>query len=442
MKKASLILTLLLIVQFTQAQIITTVAGGGTAYPGDGGQATDAALSLPTWIALDSAGNIYISDHDHYRVRKVYTDGIISTIAGTGIAGFSGDGGPATEAQLNGSYGIAVDNFGNIFFSDNLRIRKIDTNGIINTIAGDGTLYGFNGDGIPATNANGAATSIVVKDGCLYYTDNANNRVRKIDTNGIVFTIAGTTFGIHLDSGDNRSATTVTLNRPGGIKIDCKGNIIFTEFSDKIRMIDTAGIISTIVGTGVAGFNGDGHTPLATQLNFPEDIAIDCDNNMFISDFNNERIRMVTYGADTVVTTFAGTGIAGYNGTNIPATSAQICGPFAMMTDKYGSLYFVDGYNGLIRYIINSVGVGNIVSNELKIQVFPNPSEGNINVNIISHFDEPFLLTIFDMMGRSIFFTSGLTNTSKTLCLNTPGGIYTAQIKIKDEIITKKIIIK
>ena len=439
MKHIILFSAVLLLSTATRAQnIITTVAGGGSTL-GDGGPATDAQLDLPTWICLDKVGNLYISDHDHYRVRKVNTSGIITTIAGTGVQGFSAASEVATAAQLTGPQGIVMDKYGNLFFSDGYRIKKIDTAGIISTIGGNGTV-GYNGDNIPATDAEMTPGGLTVdNNGVLYFTQEIDNRVRKIDTSGIVWTIAGT--GMATYNGDNIPATSANTKEPGGIKIDCNHNIIFTELGGRIRMIDTNGIITTIVGTGVGGYNGDGLSPTSTELSYPEDIAIDCDKRMFISDGQNERVRMVQYSIDTAVTTYAGTGISGFNGDNIPATTAQLRVPGGISVDKYSNLYFVDAYNGRIRYIQNTMAVKNITNSVTQVDVYPNPNSGYFNLLQKTLQDEAIAIQIVDKEGRIVKSLNGNTNSDLLIHLDAPPGIYDVIIKSSKMNVVKKIVV-
>ena len=437
MKHIILFSAVLLLSTATRAQnIITTVAGGGSTL-GDGGPATDAQLDLPTWICLDTVGNLYISDHDHYRVRKVNTSGIITTIAGTGVQGFSAATEVATVAQLTGPQGIVMDKHGNLFFSDGYRIKKIDTAGIISTIAGTGT-FGYNGDSILATAAEIAAGGLTVdNNGVLYFTD--NNRVRKIDTSGIVWTIAGT--GMATYNGDNIPATSANTKEPGGIKIDCNHNVIFTEFGDRIRMIDTNGIITTIVGNGTGGYNGDGLSPTSTELWYPEDIAIDCDKRMFISDGQNERVRMVQYGIDTVVTTYAGTGISGFNGDNIPATTAQLQVPGGISVDKYSNLYFVDAYNGRIRYIRNTVFTPIVNKDKIDIQIYPNPACDFVDLRVTANQSQLATAHICDLLGVTRQSFQITTNKTQRIRLTEPPGVYVLTLMVGENKYTERLIV-
>jgi uncharacterized protein (TIGR03437 family) len=345
------------------AGTIVTVAGTGTAgYDGDNKPAVNAALNVPPFVALDQAGNIYIADQFNHRVRKVDTSGQITTFAGTGAAGYNGDNQPATSAQLNTPIGVFADLAGNLFINDvaNQRIRKVDTNGMITTVAGTG-VTGYNGDGIPATNASfyNPVRAVVDTAGNIYIADQSNHRIRKVDTSGIVTTIAGTGAGTPGFGGYNGDgpATTTQLNNPTAVALDATGNLYFSDqFNHRIREI-TGGKVVTIAGTGTAGFNGDG-APLNTNFNYPGGLILDPTGAIYVADDNNQRVRKIS--ADrSQVTTIAGTGTAGYNGDSIPSTTAQLNGTFGIGLDANGNLYLADSGNGRIRKIISgAAGVG------------------------------------------------------------------------------------
>ena len=275
-----------------RAQVIITVAGTGIAgYYGDGGPATTARISNPGAVYKDLKGNLYIADDFNFRIRKVARDGIISTICGTGRSGYSGDGLPAIYAEIWGQANFIMDTLGNFYFSDygNNCIRRIDTSGIITTIAGSG-VAGFRGDGGLATDAQlKYPTGIAFdKKGNLYIGDFLNYRIRKIDTGGIITTIAGT--GVAGFSPDGSKADTSKLYSFSNMKMDKLGNLYFVD-NNRIRLLDTAGILTTVAGNGIRGYSGDG--TLATEAEITaKEIALDTAGNLFFSD--STTIRKVT----------------------------------------------------------------------------------------------------------------------------------------------------
>ncbi len=255
--------------KITTNGIISTVAGmpNANGFYGDGGQATAAELNFPTGVAIDSLANIYIADNTNNRVRKVNALGIMSTFAGNGTGSFSGDGGAATAAEINVASGVATDTHGNVFIADfyGFRVRKVNSGGTISTVAGNGG-YGFSGDGTPATSASiksfiGVA---VDKTGNIYIADQGNARVRKVNTNGIISTFAGN--GSQNFSGDGGAASTAELNYPYGVGTDMTGNVFIADYAnERIRFVNTIGIINTVAGNGTNSYYGDGGPATAAR---------------------------------------------------------------------------------------------------------------------------------------------------------------------------------
>jgi sugar lactone lactonase YvrE len=336
----------------TIAPVITTIAGDGTiGGGGDGGPATSAQLSLPFQIALDSVGNLYVADALNNRIRKISVTGIISTIAGTGTAGFSGDGGPAASAELNFPTAVTLDASGNVYISegDNHRVRKVDTSGIITTVAGNGTA-GSSGDGGLATDAsiNNPVGLKVDAAGNLIVADQVSNRIRKIDTSGIISTIAG--IGTRGFSGDGSPATDAQLNFPNGVTIDAAGNIYIADtINNRIRKIDTSGIISTIAGNGATGFDGDGGPAINAALNRPYEVKVDAVGNIYVADSDNNRIRKIN--STGIISTIVGNGTAGFSGDGGPAIMAEISSPIGAEVDMTGNIYVADTFNSRIRKV-------------------------------------------------------------------------------------------
>jgi len=346
-----------------QSGVITTVAGGGSPADGlgDGGPATSASLSPPFGVGADGAGNLFIADALSSRVRRVDgQSGVITTVAGTGAPGFFGDGGPATSAMLYSPSGVTTDAFGNLFIADSgiHDVRRVDASGVITTVAGIGTP-GFSGDGGAAT---GAALDTpfglsVDGPGNLFIADVVNNRIRRVDwLSGVITTVAGSA-GQGF-SGDGGAATSATLFQPYGVVVDAGGNLFIADGNNnRIRRVDGAsGVISTVAGTGPSGFLGDGGVATSANFNKPYVAAVDGSGNLFIADDWNHRIRRVD-GQSGVTTTVAGTGTAGFSGDGGPATSAEFYAPQGVGVDGSGNLFIADTLNSLIRRVDGQSGV-------------------------------------------------------------------------------------
>lgn len=342
------------------AQQVSTIAGNGTpSYSGDGGPATQATINTAVHVATDLFGNLYIADQNNNRVRKVNSQGIITTFAGNGAQGFSGDGGPATQAALNLPTGVCTDAAGNLYIDDtgNFRVRKVDTSGNITTVAGNG-IEASTGDGGPATQASMyiAIRCVVDASGNLYVTDQSGQKIRMINPSGIISTFAGTGLnaGPHslgAYSGDGGPATAAELNNPTAITVDSSGNIYFSDqYNQRIRKVDKNGIITTIAGNGNAGYSGDGGPATAAMLNYPGGLIVDQNGDLYFADPNNNRVRKISNGT---ITTVAGNGQAGF--ADGPASQAEFSDPFGVAMDAAGNLYIADIANNRIRKI-SSVG--------------------------------------------------------------------------------------
>ena len=280
---------------------ITTVAGTGQVLSvGDGGPATSAGLYGPRGVAVDGRGNLYIADPQANTVRKVSPGGTITTFAGGMLdkVGFSGDGGPVTSAKVNGPWGVAVDGKGNVYIADtlNFRVRKVSPSGTITTIAGTGKS-GFSGDGGPATSAQLASPHGVAVDkkGNLYIADFVNNRVRKVSPSGRITTIAGT--GKSGYSGDGGPATSAQLFFPVGVAVDRRGNVYIADSSSRVRMVNSRGTITTVAGNGTSGGTpsslGDGGPATSARAWGVLGVAVDAQGNLYIADTGNARVRKV-----------------------------------------------------------------------------------------------------------------------------------------------------
>ncbi len=330
---------------------IATVAGTGTrGFSGDGGPATAAQLFSPHGVAADRAGNLYIADRNNSRIRRVDAHGNISTVAGTEKDGFSGDGGPATAARLSFPLDVAVDGAGNLYIADtgNDRIRRVDAHGNISTVAGAGE--GFSGDGGPATAARLYLPYGVAVDGAsnLYIADTGNQRIRRVDAHGNIATVAGT--GTRGFSGDGGPATAAQLFFPHSVAVDGAGNLYIADTDNhRIRRVDAHGNIATVAGAEAFGFGGDGGPATAAQLWQPESVAVDAAGNLYIADTENHRIRRVD--AHGNISTFAGTETHGFSGDGGPATAARLDFPYGVAVDGAHNLYIADTFNSRIRRV-------------------------------------------------------------------------------------------
>jgi len=341
----------------THAQTISTVAGNGTAgFSGDGGPATSAEMDNPTGVAVDSSGNIYFADPDNQRIRKVTAStGHMSTVAGNGTYGFSGDGGAATSAELKNPDAVAVDSSGNVYIVDhtNSRIRKVTVStGVITTVAGNGTT-GYSGDGGAATSAELYWPEGVAVDssGNIYIADSFSNRVRKVTVStGVITTVAGS--GTAGYSGDGSAATSAELNFPTGVAVDSSGNIYIADIDNYVirKVTASTGVISRVAGNGTAGFSGDSGLAISAELSTPAGVAVDTSGNIYIGDYRNERIRKVTASTGNI-TTVAGNGTEGFSGDGGAATSAELNYPESVAVDTSGNFYIGDYGNLRIRKV-------------------------------------------------------------------------------------------
>lgn len=332
--------------------IITTVAGDGSGgSPGDGGLATEAGVTYPVDLGFDAAGNLYILEHEYpQRVGKVDASGTITTVVGPGAPGEAGD---LILARTFGATGLAVDAEGNVYvgggeggFTEN-RVIRVEASGDVTTVAGTGHP-GSSGDGGPATEAN--VTHIwdvaIDVDGNVYIA--ANGRVRKVDTNGIITTIAGT--GTKGFSGDGGPADEAQVDRLTGVTVDTNGNVYFIDFrNSRIRRIDTHGVITTIAGPGEGRgcFSGDGGPATEARFCGPEHLSVDAEGNIYLADTGNHRIRMID--TDGIVRTIAGTGTQGFSGDGGPALQARLSEPSGVVVGPDGVIYIADSGNNRVR---------------------------------------------------------------------------------------------
>jgi trimeric autotransporter adhesin len=434
LKNLLLVLLPFVICNIANGQIITRYAGDyATGYSGDGGPATAASMDQPAGVYSDKAGNIYIADFSNNVVRKVNSSGIISTIAGNGTQGYSGDGNPATAAQLYHPTHVAVDGSGNVYIADafNNVIRKVNTSGVITTVAGN-TSTGYTGDGGPATAAQLEDPNGVWADaaGNFYIADAHNNVIRKVNTSGIITTIigngynAGTTLGGY--SGDGGPATAAELFYPESVTMDNAGNFYVAElYNNTIRKVNTAGIITTIAGNNSAGFgySGDGGPAIVAKLGHPYDAIATSTGVIYIADQTNNVVRSVD--AAGIIHTYAGNNSPGSTGDGGPATAASLSIPVSVSVDQYDNLYIADALNNVIRRVNavpSSVTQQTTMGAELK--VFPNPSTGTFTIGQYSGVSEAAGVIITNILGQVVKELTVNTNQPIEISLNARPGIY------------------
>ena len=355
--------------------MMTRYAGSGqSGFSGDGGPAANASFRVPAGLAFDPEGNLYIADRENHRVRKVDTKGNISTFAGIGEAGFSGDEGPAVKAMLNLPSGVVVDKKGNLYISDrsNDRIRVVDKKGVIRTYAGSG-VAGFQGDAGPALKAQLDKPFGIALDETknLYIADRNNNRVRKVSPDGIITTVAGD--GGFFFMGDNGPAYRASIAAPTGVALDSKGNLYIADRNNnRVRVVDRTGMIRTVVGTGQQDYNGDSEVARETNLYLPFGLTVDSNDNLLVIDRSHYRIRRIDPKSGQVETV-AGNGVKLFAGDGGPATGATLSFPHGMSVDKKDNLIFSDKGHFRIRKITPDGVINTIGGNGLR---------GNVGDNI------------------------------------------------------------
>jgi hypothetical protein len=331
--------------------LLHTFAGNGTAgYKGDNGPANKAELNQPAGLARDAAGNTYIADTFNNVIRKVDTSNppIITTVAGNGTEGYSGDGGAATSAQLDRPRGVFVDGSGNIFIADtnNRAIREV-VSGTINTIAGNGQL-GCNGDLGPAKAASiGNPRDVLVSNGILYISNGGCDHIRDVNlTSGNIDTFAGSKLGY---DGEGHAPLSAEFSTPTGLGLDAGGNLLVVDSgNNRVRQV-TSSAVNTVAG----GYTGDGGPSTKSALNDPQNIVFDKNHNMFIVEGLGNRVRKVTSGG--TISTFAGTGVTGMGGNGGPANAATLNNPLGVAVDTKANVYIADNGNNVIR-VVNKAG--------------------------------------------------------------------------------------
>lgn len=397
--------------------IIKTVAGG-VALPGseigDGGPATEAELFWPYGIAIAPDQGFYVADSQHHRIRYIAPTGVITTVAGIGVFGYSGDGLPATQAQLNSPADVVLAPDGGFYIADtnNHRIRRVGPDGIISTVAGTGTA-GYNGDEALATEAqlNVPEGIALGPDGSLYIADTGNQRIRRVGLDGLITTVAGTgTWGY---DGDGGPATQARLATPKRVAVGPDGALYITDFSNnRIRQVGPDGVITTVAGIGgPGGYNGDGIPATQAQLNSPRGLAIATDGSFYLVDNANQRVRLV--GTDGIITTVAGNGQSAFAGDGGLAVQALLASPQAVAVAPDGSVYVSDGFNQRVRRVAsalpaaaNTVAIASEDGSEL--YVF---DRNGRHLQTLHALTEAVLYTFgYDGNGRLLTITDGNNN--------------------------------
>ena len=372
-----------------EGQTIVTFAGtGSTVYSGNGVPASAAGIPDPIGAVFDQYGNYFFADAENSnRIRKIDTNGIITTIAGTGSGGFTGNGGPATNADLYWPTAVKIDRLGNLYICEgnNFVVRRINSStGYIETFAGIGGVNGFSGDNGLATNAKLYNPQDICFDqkGNLYIADGFNDRIRKVDTNNIITTFAG--IGSAGMAGDGGAATAAQFSFPGSIVADQYGNIYFSTNENTIRKVDTNGIITRIAGTGVPNYVGDNIPATAAQI-CPIKIGFDSLYQLYMADGFNKRVYMIDLSG--ILHLVAGNGVTGFSGDGGPATACEFNYPAGITFDYCGNLYIPEPSNRRIRKITFDSSCHwspTIVGNETDKHDFlitPNPTTSAIEIN-------------------------------------------------------------
>ena len=376
----------------SQTPFIYTIAGNSSwGYAGDGGSANFASLNSPSATALDSAGDIYIADSGNNVVRRIDAKtGVITTVAGTGSAGYSGDNGPAIAAQLSSPVGLTIDGAGNIFVADyaNDVVRRIEAGtGIITTYAGQrsATVVGDGGSALNAQLNN--PTGLALDTAGNLYISTLGNRIRKVTAgSGIITTVAGT--GFFGNTGNNGPATSATLAFPQGIAVDSAGNIYIADTQNNvIREVNaTTGVITTVAGTvpRVNPYAGDGGPATSAALNLPYSVAVDTSGNLYIADYNNAAIRKVTAGTG-IISTIAGSGsCTAFGGDGGPAGSAALCQPRGITVNGAGTLYVAETSANRVREITSPMAPPTAVAS---MPVFNAPAGTYVNPQTVNLSD-------------------------------------------------------
>lgn len=423
----------------SDAQVINTYAGTVLGYSGDNGLATHAELNNCTGVAVDGAGNVYIADKGNNVVRKVnVTTGYITTFAGNDTAGYSGDGHQAVDAKLNQPYALATDVAGNVYIADggNNVIRIVSASGIINTYAGNGTA-GYSGDyGLASlASLNNPRCIAIDSSGNLYIADANNNVIREVSSGGVISTIAGN--GSAGYSGDNGNALAASLYYPSGVAVDVFGNVYIADQTNNVvrEVFASNNVIKTIAGNHTIGSSGDGGPAVDAQLTFPASVSLDQAGNLYIADQGNYVIRRIDSSGN--INLFAGDYTEGYTGDGGSPTAAKLGIPSGVTADGWGRIYIADFDNSVVRIVTQgSTGVASVTS-ATGVKVYPNPASGSINVEIPGAANAA--ITVTDVLGNIVASANANTTTTIVNLANMPAGNYIVKVVNADKTYVNKI---
>jgi gliding motility-associated-like protein len=435
--RCRLVILLMMFGAGARAQTITTIAGNHImGFSGAGGPATKAELGLLYGVVADKSGNVYAADQSNNVIWKISAGGVIALYAGTGVQGYSGDGGQASQALLYQPAWLGMDPGGNLYFTDQqgIYIRKVTAAGVISTVAGNPAQHFSGGDGGLLAAATFNSIRGIVSDalGNLYISD--NNTIRMVNTAGIIRTIAGT--GTSGYSGDGGPAVQAQLNEPYGVGVDQAGNIYIPDANNNVvRKISPAGIIGTIAGVQQsAGYNGDGGPAIDAKLDFPWALAVDGHGNVYIDDEGNWEIRKID--PTGIITDYGGNHLLGYSGDGGPATAAEISYPTALACDPAGDLYMTDVFNYVVRVIkpcVAATGTANpsvsiatgatSVCSGLAVSFVATPTDGGVSPSYQWEINGVDAGT-----DSSVFVTDSLRDEDSVRCVMTAAGSCSAPV--------------
>jgi len=422
-------------------QIITRITGFGSAL-GDGGPAIEGSVNTPYDVTTDRLGNIYIADRNNSRIRRIDPSGIITTIAGNGTVGFSGDGGPAVDAVLGRPTSVAVDSLGNIYFldRDNNRIRKINPAGIITTIAGNGVQSYVVGNGPALSSPLGDGFGIAADwQGNVYIAEFGAKVIRRVGTDGMITIVAGN--GTIGNMGDGGPALEAQLNNPNWIGVDRAGNLYVSDMTgNRVRKVDTNGIITHFAGNqfGSPGFGGDGGPATQALMDGPADVEIDRLGNVYI--VSGDRIRRVD-AISGIITTYAGNGTLGWGGDGGLAIYANIGGRAGIGVDNDLNLYLAESYGGTIRKVTSgNLGLTDNKFETTELSLYPNPSSGQLVIE--SNTTGTQQLRITDVNGNVLLSkeVNGTTNAIDLAQLS--DGVYIVSLLTAESVQTTRLVLK